>query len=294
MSGEKFTYRVRHQTTYRYSGRIDLCHSLAHLRPRREKGQKVKSCEITIVPEPDYLSEREDYLGNSTLHFSIQEAHKSLDVISEVIVRKKAGMSSPEKAGVSWDALNAHPGDLDADGIRLGHFLFFTPACPKLDSVREFLQPSLTPGSDVLDVAGNLMGRVYDEFAYSPGATQISTPLGEVMQLRKGVCQDFAHVMISALRTAGIPTRYVSGYLETLPPPGKQKLRGADASHAWIEVWAPECGWVGFDPTNNKRPGDRHIKICHGRDYFDVQPIRGLFVGSGAQRLQVAVDVERM
>jgi transglutaminase-like putative cysteine protease len=156
------------------------------------------------------------------------------------------------------------------------------------------MAPSLQPGADIFAVARNLMERIYRDFDYTPGATQTTTPIGEVLETRKGVCQDFAHLMIAALRSAGLPARYVSGYLETVPPPGKKKLQGADASHAWVEVWTPAFGWIAFDPTNNKLAGDRHIKIAHGRDYFDVQPLRGMFVGSGTQTLQVGVDVERI
>jgi transglutaminase-like putative cysteine protease len=145
-----------------------------------------------------------------------------------------------------------------------------------------------------MDLANEVMGRIFTEFRYVPGATDTGTPLETVMKQKTGVCQDFAHVMIAALRSVGIPVRYVSGYLETLPPPGKPKLQGADASHAWVEVWTQATGWVGFDPTNTLIPAARHIKVAHGRDYFDVQPLKGIFLGTGTQSLLVQVDVERM
>lgn len=294
MTGIQHEYRIRHRTTYEYSGRIDLCHSLAHLAPRTEGGLLIDSHEIQITPAPDFQSERRDYLGNTTHHFSIQNSHKSLDVVSQLTVRKPGIDPVRPASKTNWDKLRINGADTDATGALFGHFLLPTPACPQLESVRDYLKPSLSPGADVMKVVNDLMRRVHTDFAYTPGATSTTTPLAEVMEHRKGVCQDFAHVMIAALRSAGIPCRYVSGYLETAPPPGRQRLRGADASHAWIEAWAPDCGWVGFDPTNNKLPGARHIKICHGRDYFDVQPIRGLFLGSGTQKLSVEVDVERI
>lgn len=287
-------YRIRHRTAYRYSGRIDLCHSLAHLAPRTDGGQLIDSHEIEIIPAPDFRSERHDYLGNTIHLFSIERSHKSLEVISQLTVSKPNIDPVLPVSRISWDALKVDQADTDATGTRFGHFLLPTPACPHLESIRNYLAPSLAPGTGILAVAGDLMRRVHTDFVYSPGATTTTTPLAEVLGHRKGVCQDFAHLMIAALRSVGIPCRYVSGYLETAPLSGKRRLQGADASHAWIEAWAPDCGWVGFDPTNNKLPGSQHIKICHGRDYFDVQPIRGLFLGSGTQKLSVEVDVERI
>ena len=178
--------------------------------------------------------------------------------------------------------------------MRLGNYILPTQACPRIASAGSFLAPSLVPWRDVMDLANEVMGRIFREFQYVPGATDTTTPLETVMKQKQGVCQDFAHIMIAALRTVGVPVRYVSGYLETLPPPGQTKLQGADATHAWVEVYTEASGWVGFDPTNNKIPGGQHIKICHGRDYFDVQPLKGIFLGTGTQELVVQVDVQRM
>ncbi|MEM9280214.1 MAG: transglutaminase family protein [Verrucomicrobiota bacterium] len=294
MSEPPYRYQISHRTVYQYSGRIDLCHSLARLEPRQEAGQVTESQELLISPEPDYLVKHPDYLGNTTHHLSIQKSHKALEVESRLTVRKEAIPEPPASAGVSWDYIEADYGYRDSSGVRLGHFMLPSDVCPFLNGVRELVKPSLVPGRDLLDVAGELMTRIYTDFDYTPGATTTTTPLTEVMETRKGVCQDFAHVMIAALRSAGVPTRYVSGYLETVPPPGKEKLRGSDASHAWVEVWTPRHGWVGFDPTNDQAPGSQYIKICHGRDYFDVQPIRGMFIGSGTQTLRVGVDVQRL
>ena len=144
-----------------------------------------------------------------------------------------------------------------------------------------------------MEIVSELMTRLHQEFEYVPGATDISTPVHEVIEKRQGVCQDFAHLMIVALRRIGVPVRYVSGYLETVPPPGQVKLQGADATHAWVEAWSEKTGWLPFDPTNNMMPAHQHIKLAHGRDYFDVQPLKGLFIGSGSQKLVVEVDVER-
>lgn len=291
---EPTTYRIRHSTHYSYSGRIDLCHSLAHLVLRTEPGQEIVDSRIEIHPEPDYRSSRIDYFGNPVDFFSIQGSHESLEVVAHAEVRKSGGKPPLPKAGIAWDEYKFNLSEKDNEGIRLANYVLPTDTCPKLDSLKEYLQPSLEPGKDVMDVVNELMGRVNKEFTYQPGATDTSTPLETVMKQKKGVCQDFAHVMIGALRMVGIPIRYVSGYLETLPPPGKPKLRGADATHAWIEAYTPATGWVPFDPTNDTLAGNQHIKICHGRDYFDVQPVRGFFIGSGGQTLRVEVDVDRV
>lgn len=287
-------YYIRHRTAYSYSGRIDLCHSLAHLRPREDEGLELSSHQIEVTPEPRFQRERTDYFGNRTNYFAIQQSHESLDVIATTTVVKPDRTPVLPASGVSWDKLRVPLNAKDSSGVRIGNYLLPTLACPRLAAAADFLRPSLTPGRDVMELVNDLMGRVFREFAYVPGATDTTTPMEKVMKQRQGVCQDFAHVMISALRPVGIPVRYVSGYLETLPPPGQKKLQGADATHAWIEAYSPSCGWVGFDPTNNKMPGGQHIKICHGRDYFDVQPLKGIFLGTGTQELVVQVDVERM
>ena len=287
-------YRIRHRTAYSYSGRIDLYHSLAHLRPREDEGQETLAHCIEVLPEPKVRAERRDCFGNITNYFSIEQSHDFLEVIATTTVLRPDYPANLPDSGIAWDGLVVTPGEKDASGVRLGNYLRPTPAFPSFASVADFLAPSLVPGRETMGLVNEVMGRIFKEFKYVPGATDTGTPLEAVMQQRAGVCQDFSHVMIAALRSIGIPARYVSGYLETLPPPGKVKLQGADASHAWVEAWTPATGWVGFDPTNNLLPASRHVKICHGRDYFDVQPLKGIFLGTGTQTLCVEVDVERM
>lgn len=292
---EEIRYRIRHRTAYRYSGRIDLCHSVAHLRPREEAGQEILSQRIDIAPEPHFQIDREDYYDNGTLYFEIQGSHDRLELVSSVTVAKRVAEIASPRSGIPWDdaARRAKSSETDGTGLFLANFLLPSRACPRLREIESFLKPSLVPGKDSLELVEELMGRVFNEFNYVPGATDTTTVLGAVLENRQGVCQDFAHVLIAALRSLGIPVRYVSGYIETIPPPGQEKLQGADATHAWIEAFSPETGWVGFDPTNNKVPGHQHIKLAHGRDYFDVQPLRGMFIGSGKQKLAVEVDMER-
>lgn len=287
-------YRIRHRTAYRYTGRIDLCHSLAHLRPREDEGQELLNHHIDVQPKPQFERARTDSFGNHTNYFSIEQSHDSLEVLAVSTVRKPEKNPALPFSNTAWNELAVAPGDRDASGERLAMYLLPTPSFPTFDEVKDFLAPSLVPGREVMALLHEVMGRIHGEFRYVPGATDTSTPLAAVMKQREGVCQDFAHIMIAALRSIRIPVRYVSGYLETLPPPGQAKLQGTDASHAWIEAWTPATGWVGFDPTNNLIPGTRHLKIAHGRDYFDVQPLKGIFLGTGTQKLFVQVDVERM
>ena len=287
-------YHIRHRTAYFYSGRIDLCHSLAHLRPREDEGLEMTSHKIEVTPEPRFQRERRDYFGNTTNYFAIQQSHELLDVVATTTVTKADFTPPLPVAAVACDKLRVPPNGKDSSGVRLLNYILPTNACPRLAAAADFLKPSLIPGRDVMELVNQVMGRIHREFHYVPGATDTTTPLEKVLKQRQGVCQDFAHVMIAALRPLEIPVRYVRGYLETLPPPGQVKLQGADATHAWIEAFSTTTGWVGFDPTNNCLPGGQHIKICHGRDYFDVQPLKGIFLGNGTQDLVVQVDVERM
>lgn len=295
MTGE-VNYRIRHLTAYEYSGRIDLCQSIAHLRPGNSALQETKESSIEISPQPHFQSEREDYWNNGTLYFEIQGSHQSLEVVSNSTIVKKRAEPIVLQSGFAWDDLSnrLRPGESEETGLYFANFLLPTRSCPMLQEIDAFLEPTLQPGRDSIEVAAEIMSRIYTEFDYVPGATDTTTPVETLLETKQGVCQDFAHVMIVAMRRIGIPIRYVSGYLETVPPPGVEKLQGADATHAWVEVYSRNTGWVGMDPTNNVVPDFQHIKIGHGRDYFDVQPLKGTFVGSGGQSLTVEVDVERV
>ncbi|MEM7698321.1 MAG: transglutaminase family protein [Verrucomicrobiota bacterium] len=290
------TYRVRHRTAYRYTGRVDLSHGLAHLKPLESDSQSVLSYNLILLPEPGFVSERTDYYGNNRHYFEIQQSHDSLESVSTftVVKQHEKELSNP-LSGEAWDGERALCPIEDSKGFPVAEMVEPSVACPEnCEGLADFVAPSLVPGRDTLELAADLMSRIYTELAYVPGATTTTTPLEEVVRGKKGVCQDFSHLLIAALRQHQIPSRYVSGYLETVPPPGQEKLQGADATHAWVEVWSKKTGWIGFDPTNNLIPTGQHIKIAHGRDYFDVQPVAGLFIGSGSQSLEVEVDVERI
>lgn len=288
-------YRVRHLTRYRYTGRIDLCHSLCRLVPLENDTQELLSHRLDISPDPQFQSDRMDYFGNNRQYFSIQTTHEQLEVVSNFAITKRMGEKKLLPSELTWEQIRTAIGKTaqDAEGNWLLDFLMPSRACVMTPEIVEFVQPSLLPDLDVFALVRELTTRIYTEFEYVPGATDNYTPVETVLKNRKGVCQDFAHVLLTCLRHLKIPARYVSGYLETLPPPGEEKLQGADATHAWIEAYTPKTGWVGFDPTNDMLAAEQHLKLAHGRDYFDVQPLKGIFVGSSRQKLSVEVDVER-
>jgi transglutaminase-like putative cysteine protease len=288
-------YRISHQTRYQYAEPVSLCHSVVHLKPRQGHYQRCLLSQLRVDPWPAVNREHEDFFGNRVNYFSIQQPHEALEVtaVSEVEVMRP---NVPDLSRTpAWERVRDLLGDREHP--RLATKQIYTLPSPQipLDAVaRAFAAVSFTPGRPLLEATCDLMARIYTEFAYDPHFTTIATPIAEVMEHRRGVCQDFAHVAIAGLRGLGLAARYVSGYLETLPPPGQAKLQGSDASHAWFAVLVPELGWVDFDPTNNLIPGDQHITTALGRDFHDVTPMRGIFYGGGSHELTVAVDVNRV
>jgi transglutaminase-like putative cysteine protease len=290
-------FRITHLTRYGYAEPVSLCHSILHLKPRRTglKGQQCLSSQLRIDPWPAVNREHVDFFGNRVNYFSIQQSHSALEVtaISEVEV------SPPElpDPGTTrpWEvALERLHEARDPVTVAARIFALPSPLVPLESAATAYAAKSFSPGRPILEAARELMGRIFAEFDYDPHFTTVATPVAEVMEHRRGVCQDFAHVAIAGLRGLGLAARYVSGYLETLPPPGKPKLRGSDASHAWFSVLVPELGWVDFDPTNDQTLGEQHITTAVGRDFQDVTPMRGIFYGGGAHDLTVAVDVDRI
>jgi transglutaminase-like putative cysteine protease len=283
-------FRVLHRTEYTYEHEMADGFTAAHLLPRWTPTQTVESSELRIVPVPDERDTVFDQLGNTLSLFAVHHPHRSLCVEAELVVAVHVPDVPVESA--PWEAVvRAASSARGDDALEVGPYLAHTaatPAAPGLSS----LTTEFTPGRPVLEAVRALCGRIHREFRFDPAATDVSTPLADVLAQRHGVCQDFAHVGVAALRSVGVPARYVSGYLETLPPPGQPKLVGVDASHAWCSVWAGECGWVDFDPTNDQMPPRRHITVAWGRDYDDVAPVRGVVIGPpGGQTLGVSVDV---
>jgi len=285
-------YDVSHRTTFSYSQDVSISHHVLHLAPRDSRRQEKIRAAILVEPAPTLRSDGNDYFGNPVTYLTVQEAHDRLLVHARARVEVEPGIAvnlqdSPPWEQVAQDLWSASaPEQLDA-----AQFAYASPYVTISDGVCDLALQSFTPGRPILAAAMDLTSRIFREFTYEGGVTDVSTPVEEVLAKRKGVCQDFAHLEIACLRSLGLAARYVSGYLLTHPPEGKEKLVGSDASHAWLSVWAPLTGWVDFDPTNDVIPRDEHITLAWGRDYGDVSPINGFIVGGGSHEVAVAVDV---
>lgn len=285
-------YRVIHTTEFRYEARVGLCYNEARLLPRELPHQKVLAAALQIDPPPNDHYERLDYFGNRTAYFSIQQPHDRLVVTatSEVEVGKSNLFDGA--ANLPWEMVRGGlRSDRSADVMEASQFTLDSPMVGVDDLLTDYARPSFPPGRPLVEAVHDLMQRIFREFKYDPEFSTLATPLKEVLAHRSGVCQDFAHLAIGCLRAQGLAARYVSGYIETQPPPGQERLVGADASHAWFSVYQPGAGWLDFDPTNNQLPGDRHITVAWGRDYADVTPLKGVAYGGGEHELKVAVDV---
>lgn len=289
---------ITHITEYSYSEEVVFCHNIATIKPRQSPGQKLLEYHIDINPEPTEFSERKDFFGNNVTRFSIQKAHKKLEVtatckISRDYTNIKRSFYSDKSTKVTLaaalDSLNKNitenfePKQFILDSILIKN---------SKTNIRDYALESFKPNRSVFEATKELMQRIFIDFSFVSGFTNVSTPLDVVMEEKKGVCQDFAQIGIACLRSVGLPARYISGYIETLPPPGKPRLIGADASHAWFAVFIPSFGWVDFDPTNNKIPENQHIVVGWGRDYYDVPPLKGVVYSSGTSKLNVSVDIK--
>lgn len=251
---------------------------------------------MTIDPLPDVLNEYEDFFGNKVTYFAIQQEHRSLTVtVSSEITRTRAAAPQIDLFGhLPWEEIRQ---ELMASRHEYADVLQYIPETPLTaadEDIRDFALQSFTPGRPLYAAARDLMERIFSGFRFQSGFTTLSTPLSVVMKERKGVCQDFAHLGIACIRSMGLPARYISGYIETIPLEGTEKLTGADASHAWFSVFIPGAGWIDLDPTNNQLPSDQHLIVGWGRDYSDITPLKGVIVSSGPHELSVSVDVRRI
>jgi len=290
-------YQITHKTWYAYEDLVPICHNLVHLSPRATSRQKCIAHWLEVAPEPAFLTHSSDYFGNRTEYFSIDGPHRRLEInatsIVEVAARRPIDpdTSSPWEACVpaaSRDGENARGEPLDPMVMSM---TFPSPRIPEASELRDYAAESFTANRPILTSLADLSARIYRDFKFDARATTVDTPLSQLLRLRRGVCQDFAHLATGCLRSMGLAARYTSGYLRTLPPPGKPRLIGADASHAWSSCWCGPLGWVDFDPTNNCFAGDSHVTIAWGRDYGDVCPIQGVFVGGGQHKIGISVDV---
>ena len=306
--------RILHTTEYDYLGSVDFAQHMLHLTPRDNAGQRVLRHVLQVSPEPSARSETTDVFGNRRTFLSLQAPHERLRVQADSEVHTRAPLPLPDGsawAAQSWEGVREHfryraqaPYDPACE------FLFASPYVPRDDAFAAFARPVFKPGLPVLQAAHALMQKIHTELRFDPDSTEVNTPALEALAQRKGVCQDFAHIMLGCLRSLGLPARYVSGYLLTQPPPGKPRLIGADASHAWIALYAPlpadfepesneplagPGAWFDFDPTNDRcgwgSPGEDYVTLAVGRDFSDISPMRGVIQGGAQHELEVAVTV---
>ncbi len=290
-------FKVIHTTNYKYAARVSHCYNLANLIPKNTQRQKCISSKITVSPQPIHTNKRTDYFGNQSFHFEIQTPHKELLISSQSQIEiQETGTDLNLDLGMSYgEALLFYKQAPTNNVIKAKEFILDSPMIKTSEAIAEYARPSFSLTRPLSSCVAELTKRIFDDFTYTPGFTTIATPLSDVLEHKRGVCQDFAHLEIACLRAMGIPAKYVSGYMETLPPPGQEKLVGADATHAWIAYYSPEEGWVEFDPTNDLRPGSQHIVTAEGRDYFDITPIKGVIFGGGkGPILEISVDVSRI
>lgn len=286
-------YDIRHVTSYSYESPVSFARCSLRLEPKNGDGQALLSHSIEIRPRPAERNLRRDFYGTPTESILIETAHRHLRIDSRSRVSIERRSFDRAADSPSWENVR----ELAFAAASLGPsspvgYVFPSSLVPVLPPVTAFAASSFPAGGGILAAAADLMRRIRTEFRYDSKATVISTPLREVFEKRHGVCQDFAHVMIAGLRGLGLPAAYVSGYIRTIPPPGKPRLQGADATHAWVAVWCGgDLGWVGFDPTNDLMIANDHIVLAMGRDFSDVSPVDGVIVGSRKQKLRVEVDV---
>jgi transglutaminase-like putative cysteine protease len=285
-------YNVRHRTTYDYDDSVSVSHHVLRLTPREFSGQKCLSTSIVIDPSPPAVHAHYDYFGNEVSAFTLHESHEHLivDMRSEleVFAREPLDLSGSPAWETVRDSMSCPPNEA---ALAASQFTFDSDRVNASQNMAEYARESFLDRRPLLEASMDLTRRIHEDFRFDTKATEVTTPVETFFEKRRGVCQDFAHLQVGCFRSLGLPSRYVSGYLRTNPQPGRKRLIGADASHAWCAVWCPVNGWVDFDPTNNCVPSDGHITIAWGRDYNDVCPIHGVLLGGARHTLDVGVDV---
>lgn len=288
-------YEVIHRTEYRNSTPVLISNQALHLEPRNLEYQQVLASEIAITPKPVSRYSHIDYFGNRMTFLTIGESHSTLQVNCRHEVRVEHRRLPAPSASMAWDQVEAclHE-DTELATLRVLEFRFPSPGAPFLLELRDWSLKSFPAGRPLLEAALELNSRIFEEFTFDTTATSVSTPIEEVMKLRRGVCQDFAQLAVACFRSLGLPARYVSGYLRTSPPPGQPRRFGADASHAWCSIYCPQIGWIDLDPTNDKLVDETYITLGWGRDYSDVSLIRGVLSGGDTHELYLSVNVSRL
>ena len=286
-------YRVRHQTIYDYLEPVSVSHHVVRLTPRDLRGQRCRGSALSVWPLPPFhATSHTDFFGNTVTSFTLPEAHSrmSVEAMSELEVHTLPHPVLSDSP--AWESVrDAVAGDHTQAGLEAYQFVFDSLRVSAKPPLADYARASFPARRPLLEGVRDLTARIHQDFRFDAKATEVTTPVETFFEKRRGVCQDFSHLQIACMRSLGLPARYVSGYLRTLPPPGRPRLVGADASHAWCSAWCPGFGWVDFDPTNNCLPTDGHITLAWGRDYSDVSPIRGVLLGGAKHSLKVGVDV---
>lgn len=285
-------FRITHLTRYRYAHSVGLNFAEARLLPRDTPGQRVLERHLEIDPSADDYREREDIWGNRIAWFMSQHPQQTLAVTGHSLLERTCGPLPSDSP--PWEAVATHLSTPSGEAISAREFCLESPMITFHTGATDYARASFPPGRPLLAALADLSARIHADFRYRPNVTGIDTPLSEVLRERHGVCQDFAHLALAGLRGLGLAARYVSGYLETIPPAGMPHLEGADATHAWISIWLPELGWYDFDPTNGIAAGEGHLTLAWGRDFGDVTPLKGVIHGSGSHSLEVGVTVARL
>jgi transglutaminase-like putative cysteine protease len=287
-------YIVDHTTTYTYTEPVAVSHNVIHLAPRHAERQKLELYTLDIRPAPAVAHQRHDYFGNRVDFITVQEPHQELVIAATSTVDITAPPEPEPATTLPWETVREIlRRNQNREILSACEFSYDSPMLPPSPAAARLAAAAFPPGRPVLVGAMELNRMIFTGFKYDPNATSIATPVDEVLRTRAGVCQDFAHAAIACVRSLGLAARYVSGYLETIPPPGRPRLVGADASHAWFSIYVPSLGWVDLDPTNGILVKDRHVTAAIGRDFSDVSPIKGMIIGGGPQTIKVAVDVLR-
>ena len=288
-------YQIFHDTHYKYDSPVSLAQQLAHLWPRNSPWQRCLDQQLEISPTPTSRRDELDVFGNPLTRLAFERPHDELQVNARLHVEVLARPALDFQRSAPWEhtrsTLTYSASKMSPDHLEACRYRFESPYVHLKQSFAEFSASCFPPGRPLLLCAQALMEKIFEEFTFDGEATQVATPLVQVLESRRGVCQDFAHLMLACLRSRGLSARYVSGYLLTQPPPGQPRLIGADASHAWVSVFCPVLGWVDFDPTNNIQPALEHISLAWGRDFSDVSPLRGVILGGGSHDPDVSVTV---
>lgn len=285
-------YSITHRTIYEYTAPVTVSHHVARLEPRSTSSQVQESFGLRISPQPALRKTREDYFGNRLCFFSIQEVHHRLEVSTASRVKVQASKNGALESSPAWEeVVELFRDPVSPEVVEPYQFIFDSPHVRASLELADYARQSFGKATPLLVGARDLTRRLFKDFKYDSQATTVATPLEDVWETRRGVCQDFAHLSVACLRSLGLPARYVSGYLRTRPPEGKPRLVGADASHAWFSLFSPIGGWVDFDPTNDVQPAEEHIAVAFGRDFGDVSPVAGILTGGGGHEIKVSVDV---